>query len=249
MEDLSRNDGEQSAYGYCLGNPIRYVDPSGFSYESYLGDWQYYVENEPDFWDQYERDLELAYSWPSNKVYIPGGTWGEVPAPDEWDDSTVVTFDGVGCMGQDEWGNNVWMNWAPGLEIKVYVFWNVCDGMVVGYSWYGSYCSYHQTGHKVPGYEGIKSIVVAVNPPGEYAQLSWSPRTIAVGELFVTSEVNFSRFSPLPFPAEVTGKDYTWVGAAFVNWDGTVVEEEYGAVDWSYADWVTILFDIIGARF
>jgi RHS repeat-associated protein len=29
-KDLSRNDGEQSAYQYCLGNPILGVDPSGF---------------------------------------------------------------------------------------------------------------------------------------------------------------------------------------------------------------------------
>ncbi len=28
-KDLSRNDGEQSAYGYCLGNPIANVDPTG----------------------------------------------------------------------------------------------------------------------------------------------------------------------------------------------------------------------------
>ncbi len=30
-KDLSRNDGEQSAYGYCLGNPIANVDPSGYA--------------------------------------------------------------------------------------------------------------------------------------------------------------------------------------------------------------------------
>ncbi len=29
-KDLSRNDGEQSAYGYCLGNPISNVDPTGY---------------------------------------------------------------------------------------------------------------------------------------------------------------------------------------------------------------------------
>jgi RHS repeat-associated protein len=28
-KDLSRNDGEQSAYQYCFGNPVKYVDPSG----------------------------------------------------------------------------------------------------------------------------------------------------------------------------------------------------------------------------
>jgi RHS repeat-associated protein len=28
-KDLSRNDGEQSAYGYCLGNPVGLVDPTG----------------------------------------------------------------------------------------------------------------------------------------------------------------------------------------------------------------------------
>ena len=28
-KDLSRNDGEQSAYQYCLGNPVKYVDPTG----------------------------------------------------------------------------------------------------------------------------------------------------------------------------------------------------------------------------
>jgi RHS repeat-associated protein len=27
-KDLSRNDGEQSAYGYCLGNPVGATDPS-----------------------------------------------------------------------------------------------------------------------------------------------------------------------------------------------------------------------------
>ncbi len=31
-KDLSRNDGEQSAYGYCLGNPIANVDPSGYAF-------------------------------------------------------------------------------------------------------------------------------------------------------------------------------------------------------------------------
>jgi RHS repeat-associated protein len=30
-KDLSRNDGEQSAYQYCLGNPVGLVDPSGYS--------------------------------------------------------------------------------------------------------------------------------------------------------------------------------------------------------------------------
>ncbi len=29
-KDLSRNDGEQSAYGYCLGNPIFGTDPTGY---------------------------------------------------------------------------------------------------------------------------------------------------------------------------------------------------------------------------
>jgi RHS repeat-associated protein len=29
-KDLSRNDGEQSAYGYCLGNPVFGTDPSGY---------------------------------------------------------------------------------------------------------------------------------------------------------------------------------------------------------------------------
>jgi RHS repeat-associated protein len=29
-KDLSRNDGEQSAYGYCLGNPVGATDPSGY---------------------------------------------------------------------------------------------------------------------------------------------------------------------------------------------------------------------------
>ncbi len=29
-KDLSRNDGEQSAYGYCLGNPVEKVDPTGY---------------------------------------------------------------------------------------------------------------------------------------------------------------------------------------------------------------------------
>ncbi len=30
-KDLSRNDGEQSAYQYCLGNPIANVDPTGYA--------------------------------------------------------------------------------------------------------------------------------------------------------------------------------------------------------------------------
>jgi RHS repeat-associated protein len=30
-KDLSRNDGEQSAYQYCGGNPVKYVDPSGYA--------------------------------------------------------------------------------------------------------------------------------------------------------------------------------------------------------------------------
>jgi RHS repeat-associated protein len=30
-KDLSRNDGEESAYQYCLGNPVSRVDPTGFS--------------------------------------------------------------------------------------------------------------------------------------------------------------------------------------------------------------------------
>jgi RHS repeat-associated protein len=29
-KDLSRNDGEQSAYQYCLGNPVKNVDPTGY---------------------------------------------------------------------------------------------------------------------------------------------------------------------------------------------------------------------------
>ena len=29
-KDLSRNDGEQSAYQYCLGNPVANVDPTGY---------------------------------------------------------------------------------------------------------------------------------------------------------------------------------------------------------------------------
>ncbi len=33
-KDLSRNDGEQSAYQYCLGNPVGLVDPSGLRTES-----------------------------------------------------------------------------------------------------------------------------------------------------------------------------------------------------------------------
>ncbi len=31
-KDLSRNDGEQSAYGYCLGNPVGNVDPNGLAF-------------------------------------------------------------------------------------------------------------------------------------------------------------------------------------------------------------------------
>ncbi len=31
-KDLSRNDGEQSAYGYCLGNPVKNIDPSGYAF-------------------------------------------------------------------------------------------------------------------------------------------------------------------------------------------------------------------------
>ncbi len=30
-KDLSRNDGEQSAYGYCVGNPVSGTDPTGFT--------------------------------------------------------------------------------------------------------------------------------------------------------------------------------------------------------------------------
>ncbi len=33
-KDLSRNDGEQSAYGYCAGNPVANVDPTGYSLET-----------------------------------------------------------------------------------------------------------------------------------------------------------------------------------------------------------------------
>jgi RHS repeat-associated protein len=32
-KDLSRNDGEQSAYGYCLGNPVGNIDPTGYTPE------------------------------------------------------------------------------------------------------------------------------------------------------------------------------------------------------------------------
>ncbi len=32
-KDLSRNDGEQSAYQYCAGNPVKYTDPTGFRIE------------------------------------------------------------------------------------------------------------------------------------------------------------------------------------------------------------------------
>ncbi len=35
-KDLSRNDGEQSAYGYCLGNPIANVDPTGYAWKDIL---------------------------------------------------------------------------------------------------------------------------------------------------------------------------------------------------------------------
>jgi RHS repeat-associated protein len=35
-KDLSRNDGEQSAYGYCLGNPVKFVDPTGFGAKELL---------------------------------------------------------------------------------------------------------------------------------------------------------------------------------------------------------------------
>jgi RHS repeat-associated protein len=34
-KDLSRNDGEQSAYGYCLGNPVGSADPSGLAAVAY----------------------------------------------------------------------------------------------------------------------------------------------------------------------------------------------------------------------
>ncbi len=36
-KDLSRNDGEQSAYQYCLGNPVKYVDPTGYGAWDILG--------------------------------------------------------------------------------------------------------------------------------------------------------------------------------------------------------------------
>ncbi len=34
-KDPSRNDGEQSAYQYCGGNPIKFVDPTGYSPDAY----------------------------------------------------------------------------------------------------------------------------------------------------------------------------------------------------------------------
>jgi RHS repeat-associated protein len=36
-KDLSRNDGEQSAYQYCGGNPVTYADPTGYGKYSWLG--------------------------------------------------------------------------------------------------------------------------------------------------------------------------------------------------------------------
>ena len=34
-KDLSRNDGEESAYQYCAGNPVAQVDPTGYMVAEY----------------------------------------------------------------------------------------------------------------------------------------------------------------------------------------------------------------------
>jgi RHS repeat-associated protein len=38
-KDLSRNDGEQSAYQYCGGNPVGRVDPTGFALSDIINRW------------------------------------------------------------------------------------------------------------------------------------------------------------------------------------------------------------------
>jgi RHS repeat-associated protein len=49
-KDLSRNDGEQSAYQYCGGNPIASVDPTGFTP---------FVYNQAEY-DYYTKDMNIV---------------------------------------------------------------------------------------------------------------------------------------------------------------------------------------------
>jgi RHS repeat-associated protein len=50
-KDLSRNDGEQSAYQYCGGNPVKYIDPTGLQ-----------TADEADYWAVYAMSWQLAYA-------------------------------------------------------------------------------------------------------------------------------------------------------------------------------------------
>ncbi len=42
-KDLSRNDGEQSAYQYCLGNPVGFTDPTGLTPEKTENIWEVFM--------------------------------------------------------------------------------------------------------------------------------------------------------------------------------------------------------------
>ncbi len=95
-KDLSRNDGEQSAYQYCLGNPVGLVDPSGMCSECPL--WyeshgrQYKIpRNRPEMYKRWLMTKPI--------IYVPRQDEPLRDCTEGWRQSMIDNCGNIGHMG------------------------------------------------------------------------------------------------------------------------------------------------------
>jgi RHS repeat-associated protein len=110
-KDLSRNDGEQSAYGYCLGNPVMFVDPTGY---------RALPEDEPLEDEAQARQDERMAIWLYDGMLAAHGI--EIPKPTRGYPFTRGIMTGKWFVGTGEYAVLVMVvgNWATTGDALIY---------------------------------------------------------------------------------------------------------------------------------
>jgi RHS repeat-associated protein len=110
-KDLSRNDGEQSAYQYCLGNPVGLVDPSGYKPLS---------EDEPLDPESQSRLNERMLVWLYDRIFAEHGI--EIPKPSRGYPFATGVMVGQSVIGSSSYPVMVMVvgNWVTRGDAPVY---------------------------------------------------------------------------------------------------------------------------------